>query len=73
MKTFSLLELLFLRRMVGENMDKKLGRIQYYNRQIARDKQEYYEKLALVESEYNAMCSIKEKINDELALRELTK
>lgn len=53
-------------------MDKKMGRIQYYNRMMTRGS-DCLEKLAIAESEYSAMLSIKNKINDELALRELQK
>lgn len=66
----TMIELFFLRKLIGENLDKKLGRIQYYNRQLRLGK-DYYQQLALVESEYNAMLSLKDKINDEIALREL--
>lgn len=65
------MELLFLRKLVGENLDKKLGRGQYYHRQLERGNKDCLEKLAVVEAECNAMASLKNKINDEFALREL--
>ena len=65
------IELLFLRRLVGENLEKKLGRVQYYYRQLERGNKDCLEKLAIVEAECNAMASLKNKINDEIALREL--
>ena len=64
------MELLFLRKLVGENLDKKIGRVQYYHRQLARGT-DCYEKLAVAEAECTAMASLKEKINNEIALREL--
>ena len=69
MKTLSLLELMFLCRIVEEDLDKMDRRKERCKRYILRGEDRHKE-LALAEAEYDALLSVKQKINAELALRE---
>lgn len=71
MKTLSLLELMFLIRLVGEDLDRMERRKERCRRYIARGEDKHKE-LALAEAEYDALLSVKQKINAELALRDFT-
>lgn len=72
MKSLSILELMFLCRCVGEDLAKMERRIERCKRYISRGEDKHKE-LALAEAEYNALLSVKNKINDEIALREYKK
>lgn len=65
------LELLYLRRLVVENIEMLDRRINRLIRLASHDEQ-FHEKMALAESELAAMQEIKRKINDDIAVRELT-
>lgn len=67
----SKLELLFLRRLVDENLDAVERRINRLIRLSGRDSG-FHEKMAIAESEKVAMEGLMGKINDEIAVRELT-
>lgn len=67
----SKLELLFLRRLVDENLDAVERRINRLIRLSGRDSG-FHEKMAIAESEKVVMEGLKGKINDEIAVRELT-
>lgn len=69
MKSLSILELMFLCRLVGEDLDKLERRKERCRRYIARGEDKHKE-LALAEAEYDALLSVKQKINNEIALRE---
>lgn len=64
------LELLYLRRLVVEDIDMLERRINKLIRLASHDDQ-FHKKMALAESELAAMQEIKRKINDEIAVREL--
>lgn len=65
------LELLYLRRLVVEDIDMLDRRINKLIRLASHDEQ-FHKKMALAESELAAMLEIKRKINDDIAVRELT-
>lgn len=65
------LELLYLRRLVVEDIDMLDRRINKLIRLASHDEQ-FHKKMALAESELAAMQEIKRKINDDIAVRELT-
>lgn len=65
------LELLILRRMIQDTMDKKMDKIHYYHHCIQKGK-DFYNKLAIAESEYENLVNIRKKINDEMTLLEYT-
>lgn len=71
MKTLSLLELMFLIRLIGDDLDRLERRKERCRRYISRGEDKHKE-LALTEAEYDALLSVKQKINAELALRDLT-
>ena len=71
MKSLSLLELMFLIRLVGDDLEKLERRKERCKRIIARGEDRHKE-LAMAEAEYDALLSVKQKINAELALRDLT-
>ncbi len=68
--TLNLLELTFLRAAV----DERIGLLQRSRARYLRmgaHTDQFYEKLALVESELKAMESIKSAVNDEIAMLKL--
>lgn len=69
MKTLTMLELLFLCRLIDDDLVRMKKRIDRCDRYILRGEDRYKEK-ALAESEYDSLLSVKKKINNELALRE---
>lgn len=69
MKTLTMLELMFLCRLVDDDLVRMKKRIDRCDRYILRGEDRYKEK-ALAESEYDSLLSVKKKINNELALRE---
>jgi len=71
MKTLSLLELMFLIRLIGDDLERLERRKERCRRYISRGEDKHKE-LALTEAEYDALLSVKQKINAELALRDLT-
>jgi len=71
MKTLSLLELMFLIRLIGDDLERLERRKERCRRDISRGEDKHKE-LALTEAEYDALLSVKQKINAELALRDLT-
>lgn len=71
MKSLSLLELMFLIRLIGDDLEKLERRKERCRRYIARGEDKHNE-LALTEAEYDALLSVKQKINAELALRDLS-
>lgn len=71
MTSLSDVELLFLFRLITEDLDKMERKIDRCRRYLARGEDKYRE-LSLAEAEYTAMYSVKKRINAVLALRELT-
>ena len=71
MKTLNELELLFLCRLVGDDLGRLQRRIDRCHRYISRGEDKHKE-LAIAEAERSAILNIKKRINAEIALRELT-
>lgn len=71
MKNLNELELMFLCRLVGDDLQRIQRRIERCNRYIARGEDKHKE-LAIAEAEHEALCNVKKRINAEIALREMT-
>lgn len=70
--TFTRLELLFIRRLVVDQIAELERRLARYQRISAHYSEDVFqEKLALAEAELAAMRSAREKINNEIAVRML--
>lgn len=67
---FSQLELLFLRRMIVEDLEVLTRRYNKLIRWTGHDNA-YHEKMAVCETELKTMQEIKEKVDKEIALRTL--
>ena len=70
MNTLTSLELMFLCRLVDDDLSRMKKRIERCDRYILRGEDRYKEK-AIAEAEYDSLLVVKKKINNELALREL--
>lgn len=71
MEKLNELELMFLCRLVGDDLQRIQRRIERCNRYIARGEDKHKE-LAIAEAEYEALSNVKKRINAEIALREMT-
>ena len=71
MKVLDDLELMFLCRLVRDDLGRVQRRIDRCHRYISRGEDKHKE-LAIAEAEMASILNIKKRINAEIALRELT-